>query len=75
MTEDSLSDCGLLGRGQDLVLTHATASQAGQQRVPPASPAVDPATPPARAPYAGHTAKENRPTQQTFHCQACGHTA
>ncbi|MET7566403.1 MULTISPECIES: zinc ribbon domain-containing protein, partial [unclassified Streptomyces] len=22
-----------------------------------------------------HTAKENRPTQEKFHCTACGHTA
>ncbi|MFF1748010.1 zinc ribbon domain-containing protein, partial [Streptomyces mirabilis] len=23
----------------------------------------------------GHTAKENRPTQEKFHCVACGHHA
>ncbi|MEV6053584.1 zinc ribbon domain-containing protein [Streptomyces sp. NPDC052107] len=28
-----------------------------------------------RCPACGHTAKENRPTQETFHCQACGHHA
>ncbi|WP_415926091.1 zinc ribbon domain-containing protein [Streptomyces sp. AK02-04a] len=26
-------------------------------------------------PTCGHTAKENRPTQEKFHCVACGHTA
>ncbi|MFB7226007.1 zinc ribbon domain-containing protein, partial [Streptomyces sp. NPDC056227] len=28
-----------------------------------------------RCPQCGHTAKENRPTQETFHCVACGHSA
>ncbi|MGV9248791.1 zinc ribbon domain-containing protein [Streptomyces sp. NPDC003710] len=26
-------------------------------------------------PACGHTAKENRPTQQKFHCVSCGHHA
>ena len=30
---------------------------------------------PMRAVQCGHTAKENRPTQNKFHCVACGHTA
>ncbi|WP_436844663.1 zinc ribbon domain-containing protein [Streptomyces wuyuanensis] len=28
-----------------------------------------------RCPECGHTAKENRPTQEKFHCVSCGHTA
>ncbi|MET8809758.1 zinc ribbon domain-containing protein [Streptomyces sp. NPDC004546] len=28
-----------------------------------------------RCPRYGHTAKENRPTKDTFHCVACGHQA
>ncbi|MGW3041002.1 zinc ribbon domain-containing protein [Kitasatospora sp. NPDC001159] len=37
--------------------------------------AQTPATPPRRCPACGHTAKENRPTQDTFHCVSCGHRA
>ncbi|WP_436847038.1 zinc ribbon domain-containing protein [Streptomyces atratus] len=37
--------------------------------------AVDPRHTSRRCPECGHTAKENRPTQETFHCVGCGHTA
>lgn len=37
--------------------------------------AVDPRNTSRRCPACGHTAKENRPTQDKFHCQVCGHTA
>ncbi|MFF0033494.1 zinc ribbon domain-containing protein [Streptomyces avermitilis] len=40
----------------------------------PASPWTS-AAPPRGCPECGHTAKENRPTQETFPCVACGHTA
>ncbi|MFE1292158.1 zinc ribbon domain-containing protein, partial [Streptomyces sp. NPDC058751] len=36
--------------------------------------AVDPRNTSRRCPACGHTAKENRPTQEKFHCQSCGHT-
>ncbi|WP_372462335.1 zinc ribbon domain-containing protein [Streptomyces acidiscabies] len=32
-------------------------------------------TPTRRCPECGHTAKENRPTQEKFHCVSCGHNA
>ncbi|GHJ37415.1 hypothetical protein Sm713_30240 [Streptomyces sp. TS71-3] len=37
--------------------------------------AVDPSNASRRCPECGHIAKENRPTQEKFHCQACGHHA
>ncbi|MFF3687035.1 zinc ribbon domain-containing protein [Streptomyces sp. NPDC002187] len=37
--------------------------------------AVDPRNTSRRCPECGHTAKENRPTQDTFHCTACDHQA
>ncbi|MEU1597008.1 zinc ribbon domain-containing protein [Streptomyces sp. NPDC005708] len=37
--------------------------------------AGDPRNISRRCPECGHTAKENRPTQQTFQCIACSHTA
>ncbi|MFE7245146.1 zinc ribbon domain-containing protein [Streptomyces sp. NPDC057580] len=37
--------------------------------------AVDPRNTSRRCPECGHTAKENRPTQEKFHCVSCGHTA
>ncbi|MGW3950101.1 RNA-guided endonuclease InsQ/TnpB family protein [Streptomyces sp. NPDC004752] len=37
--------------------------------------AVDPRNTSRRCPACGHTAKENRPTQEKFHCVSCGHTA
>ncbi|WP_405780628.1 RNA-guided endonuclease InsQ/TnpB family protein [Streptomyces sp. NBC_00859] len=37
--------------------------------------AVDPRNTSRRCPECGHTAKENRPTQEKFRCLSCGHTA
>ncbi|MET8102124.1 zinc ribbon domain-containing protein, partial [Streptomyces sp. NPDC005236] len=37
--------------------------------------AVDPRNTSRTCPHCGHTAKENRPSQETFHCLSCGHTA
>ncbi|GAA3797501.1 RNA-guided endonuclease InsQ/TnpB family protein [Streptomyces chiangmaiensis] len=37
--------------------------------------AVDPRNTSQRCPAGGHTAQENRPTQDKFHCQTCGHNA
>ncbi|MGX5185978.1 zinc ribbon domain-containing protein [Streptomyces avermitilis] len=36
--------------------------------------AVDPRNTSHTCPECGHTAKGNRPTQETFHCVARGHT-
>jgi putative transposase len=36
---------------------------------------MDPRNTSRQCPERGHTAKENRPTQEKFHCQACGHKA
>ncbi|WP_372346891.1 zinc ribbon domain-containing protein [Streptomyces sp. KL116D] len=33
--------------------------------------AVEPRNTSRRCPACGHTAKENRPTQEKFHCQTC----
>ncbi|MET9475532.1 MULTISPECIES: zinc ribbon domain-containing protein [unclassified Streptomyces] len=37
--------------------------------------AVDPRNTSRTCPECGHVSKENRPTQETFLCQSCGHTA
>ncbi|MFE2095009.1 zinc ribbon domain-containing protein [Streptomyces sp. NPDC059460] len=37
--------------------------------------AVDPRNTSWRCLVCGHIAKENRPTQETFHCVSCGHHA
>jgi putative transposase len=37
--------------------------------------AVDPRNTSRECPECRHTAKENRPTQEKFHCVSCGHTA
>ncbi|MFD9467273.1 zinc ribbon domain-containing protein [Streptomyces sp. NPDC060027] len=37
--------------------------------------AVDPRNTSRTCPERGHTAKENRPTQEKFHCVSCGHGA
>ncbi|MGW8846404.1 RNA-guided endonuclease InsQ/TnpB family protein [Streptomyces xiamenensis] len=37
--------------------------------------AVEPRNTSRRCPACGHTAKENRPTQEKFHCVSCGQTA
>jgi putative transposase len=36
---------------------------------------VDPRNTSRQCPECGHTSKENRPTQEKFHCVACGHNA
>jgi putative transposase len=63
----SISDAGwgvFLG-----ILAHK-AESAGRALIP-----VDPRNTSRRCPECGHTAKENRPTQEKFHCAGCGHTA
>ncbi|MEV7004653.1 zinc ribbon domain-containing protein [Streptomyces sp. NPDC093982] len=37
--------------------------------------AINPRNTSRRCPECGHTAKENRPTQETFLCVSCGHHA
>jgi putative transposase len=67
------------GWGVFLTILHAKAESAGREMI-----AVDPRntppdfvgdTPTRTCPSCGHVAKENRPTQEKFHCLACGHTA
>lgn len=53
-----------------LTILHAKAESAGREVI-----AVDPRNTSRTCPECGHTAKENRPTQEKFRCQACGHTA
>ncbi|MGK4583563.1 RNA-guided endonuclease InsQ/TnpB family protein [Kitasatospora sp. HPMI-4] len=63
----SISDAGW---GVFLAILTAKAECAGREIV-----AVDPRNTSRRCPTCGHTAKENRPTQETFHCVGCGHKA
>ncbi|MGW1091678.1 RNA-guided endonuclease InsQ/TnpB family protein [Streptomyces sp. NPDC002596] len=63
----SISDAGW---GVFLTILTAKAECAGREVM-----AVDPRNTSRRCPQCGHTAKENRPTQETFHCVSCGHTA
>ncbi|MGW4561529.1 RNA-guided endonuclease InsQ/TnpB family protein [Streptomyces sp. NPDC004561] len=56
--------------GVFLTILTAKAACAGREVM-----AVDPRDTSRRCPACGHTAKENRPTQETFHCVSCGHTA
>lgn len=63
----SIADAGW---GVFLQILTAKAAWAGREVM-----AVDPRNTSRRCPACGHTAKENRPTQETFHCQACSHTA
>ncbi|MFE2090971.1 RNA-guided endonuclease InsQ/TnpB family protein [Streptomyces sp. NPDC059460] len=63
----SISDAGW---GVFLTILNAKAECAGREVM-----AVDPRNTSRRCPQCGHTAKENRPTQETFHCVACGHSA
>ncbi|MEU2395423.1 transposase [Streptomyces sp. NPDC007369] len=63
----SIADAGW---GVFLAILHAKAESAGRDVI-----AVDPRNTSRRCPACGHTAKENRPTQETFHCVLCGHTA
>ncbi|MGW1805637.1 RNA-guided endonuclease InsQ/TnpB family protein [Streptomyces sp. NPDC002078] len=63
----SIADAGW---GVFLAILAAKAEGAGRQVM-----AVDPRNTSRRCPECGHTAKENRPTRERFHCQACGHNA
>jgi putative transposase len=63
----SISDAGW---GVFLTIVHAKAESAGREVI-----AVDPRNTSRRCPECGHTAKENRPTQEKFHCVSCGHQA
>ncbi|MFB6783237.1 RNA-guided endonuclease InsQ/TnpB family protein [Streptomyces sp. NPDC056352] len=63
----SIADAGW---GVFLTILTAKAECAGRELM-----AVDPRNTSRRCPECGHTAKENRPTQETFHCVACGHSA
>ncbi|MFG2848466.1 RNA-guided endonuclease InsQ/TnpB family protein [Kitasatospora sp. NPDC048296] len=63
----SVSDAGW---GVFLAILRAKAESAGREVI-----AVDPRNTSRACPACGHTAKENRPTQERFHCQECGHQA
>jgi predicted RNA-binding Zn-ribbon protein involved in translation (DUF1610 family) len=63
----SVSDAGW---GVFLTILRAKAESAGREVI-----AVDPRNTSRACPACGHTAKENRPTQERFHCQECGHQA
>ncbi|MFE7333046.1 RNA-guided endonuclease InsQ/TnpB family protein [Streptomyces sp. NPDC057565] len=63
----SISDAGW---GVFLAILNAKAESAGREVI-----AVDPRNTSRRCPECGHTAKENRPTQEKFHCVSCGHSA
>ncbi|MFC8259632.1 zinc ribbon domain-containing protein [Streptomyces sp. NPDC057291] len=58
------------GWGVFLAILNAKAESAGREVM-----AVDPRHTSRRCPECGHTAKENRPTQEMFHCVNCGHQA
>ncbi|MES4904834.1 MULTISPECIES: transposase [unclassified Streptomyces] len=63
----SIADAGW---GVFLAILSAKAESAGREVL-----AVDPRNTSRTCPECGHAAKENRPTQEKFHCVACGHTA
>lgn len=63
----SISDAGW---GVFLAILANKAESAGRTVV-----AVDPRNTSRTCPACGHVAKENRPTQEKFHCVACGHSA
>ena len=50
-----------------LEILNAKAQSAGREMI-----AVDPRNTSRRCPVCGHTAKENRPTQEKLHCVSCG---
>ncbi|MFD4904680.1 RNA-guided endonuclease InsQ/TnpB family protein [Kitasatospora purpeofusca] len=58
------------GWGVFLTILTGKAESAGRVVI-----AVDPRNTSRACPECGHVAKENRPTQEKFRCQACGHTA
>ncbi|MFE2286468.1 RNA-guided endonuclease InsQ/TnpB family protein [Streptomyces sp. NPDC059443] len=63
----SIADAGW---GVFLTILHAKAESAGRDVI-----AVDPRNTSRTCPECGHVAKESRPTQEKFHCVACGHQA
>jgi putative transposase len=63
----SINDAGW---GMFLAILNAKGESAGREVM-----AVDPRNTSRTCPECEHTAKENRPTQEKFHCVACGHTA
>ncbi len=63
----SISDAGW---GVFLTILHAKAESAGREVI-----AVDPRNTSRSCPECGHVSAENRPTQEKFHCQSCGHQA
>jgi putative transposase len=63
----SIADAGW---GVFLTILHAKAESAGRQVI-----AVDPRNTSRTCPECGHVSAENRPTQEKFHCVACGHSA
>ncbi|WP_225851326.1 RNA-guided endonuclease TnpB family protein [Streptomyces sp. HPF1205] len=63
----SIADAGW---GVFLTILHAKAESAGREVI-----AVDPRNTSRQCPQCGHTAKENRLTQDKFQCQECGHNA
>ncbi|MFJ7098978.1 RNA-guided endonuclease InsQ/TnpB family protein [Streptomyces mirabilis] len=63
----SIADAGW---GVFLAILAAKAEGAGREVI-----AVDPRNTSRRCPACGHTAKENRPTQEKFHCVSCRHNA
>jgi putative transposase len=56
--------------GVFLTILHAKAESAGREVI-----AVDPGSTSRQCPECGHTAKENRPTQEKFHCVVRGYIA
>lgn len=58
------------GWGVFLTILTSQAESAGRDVI-----AVDPRNTSRRCPECGLTAKENRPTQEKFHCVGCGHLA
>ncbi|MER6562972.1 transposase [Streptomyces sp. NPDC001027] len=63
----SINDAGW---GVFLTILTAKAESAGREVI-----AVNPRNTSRTCPECGHTAKENRPTQEKFHCVSCGHHA
>ncbi|MGW8767019.1 RNA-guided endonuclease InsQ/TnpB family protein [Streptomyces sp. NPDC055815] len=63
----SINDAGW---GVFLTILTSKAESAGREVI-----AVNPRNTSRRCPECGHTAKENRPTQETFHCVGCGHSS
>ncbi|MFF4419356.1 RNA-guided endonuclease InsQ/TnpB family protein [Streptomyces sp. NPDC001549] len=63
----SISDAGW---GVFLTILTSKAESAGREVI-----AVDPRNTSRTCPECGHVDKENRPTQEKFHCVSCGHQA